>query len=224
MVTSLFRTIFIYTFITIILRLMGKRHIGELEISELVGTLLISEVASMPIENQDIPACFAIIPIITIATIEIAMSIILIKFPRLKNFVSTRPGTLIEKGVLDQKELTRSRLSIEELISELRQQGITDLADVNYAVHEPNGKISVLTKSSQKPLCASDVGIAPEDKGIMHVLISNGYINHHNLRRHSKTKQWLEREVLKHNCTIAQTFLFLIDDIGGTYIIRKDGN
>lgn len=203
---------------------MGKRHIGELEISELVGTLLISEIASVPIENQEIPCSFAIIPIVTIATIEVISSIILIKLPKLKNLVSARPSTLIEKGVLDQKELMRSRLAIEELISELRQQGISDINDINYAVLEPNGKISILLKSQCEPIKRSDLKIESQDSGIMHILVSNGYINDYNMKKHNKDSMWLQQIAKNNMCTIKDIFVLLIDDSGQTYLIKKESD
>jgi len=222
MITIFLRTLLIYTLLTCIMRLMGKRHIGELEISELVGTLLISELASMPIDNQEIPCSFAIIPIITIATIEIVSSLVLIKFPKLKNLVSTRPSTLIEKGTLDQKELIRSRLSIEELISEFRQQGISDINEINYAVLEPNGKISVILKSQCQPPKLSDLKIKSKENGIMHILVSNGYINEYNMKKHNKDLKWLQSTASKHRCTIDDIFVLLIDDSGNTLLIKKE--
>ena len=184
MITIFIRTLMVYTFLTLIMRLMGKRHIGELEISELVGTLLISEIASIPIENQEIPIVYAIVPIITIATIEITSSIILIKFPRLKNIISTRPSPLIENGIINQKELTRSRISIEELISELRQQSIGDINEVNYAILEQSGKISIILKSKHKTVSQADMNISSNEKGINHILVYNGSINKYNMKKH----------------------------------------
>ncbi len=221
--TAIFiRTILIYAFLTLIMRLMGKRHIGELEISELVGTFLISEIASIPIENQDIPLAFAIVPILTIAIIEIISSIVLIRFPKLKNIISTRPSPLIEKGVINQKELTRSRISIEELISELRQQSVGDINEVNYAVLESNGKISIALKAQHKTLTAADVNISSQEKGITHILISNGSINKYNMKKHKKDEAWLSRTLKKSNCTLDDVFLLLIDDSGNIQITKKE--
>lgn len=222
MITIFIRTLMVYTFLTLIMRLMGKRHIGELEISELVGTLLISEIASIPIENQEIPIVYAIVPIITIATIEITSSIILIKFPRLKNFISTRPSPLIENGIINQKELTRSRISIEELISELRQQSIGDINEVNYAILEQSGKISIILKSKHKTVSQADMNISSNEKGINHILVYNGSINKYNMKKHKKSALWLNNKLSKANCTLNDVFLLLIDDLGNTQIIKKE--
>ena len=221
MTTIFIRTLLTYTFLTLIMRLMGKRHIGELEISELVGTFLISEIASIPIENQEIPLIFAIVPILTIATIEIISSIVLIKFPKLKNIISTRPSPLIEKGVLNQKELTRSRISIEELISELRQQSIGDINEVNYAVLEPNGKVSIVLKAPNKTVSASDVNLPAQENGITHILISNGSINKYNMKKHKKDEAWLTSKLKEFDCSLDDIFLFLIDDLGNIQITKR---
>jgi len=218
------RTLIIYTLLILVLRLMGKRHIGELEISELVGTLIISEIATAPIENQDIPIAFAIIPIITIATIEIIISVILIKFPNLKNITSTRPSTLIEKGIINQKELTNSRISIEELISELRQQSILDINEVNYAILEQNGKISVILKSQFKQPNMSDLQISSTEKGITHIIVSNGYINYYNLKKHNKSVKWLQEIANSNQCVISDLYLLLLNDCGEIYIVKKRKN
>lgn len=224
MIVIFFRTLIIYTLLILTMRLMGKRHIGELEISELVGTLILSEIATAPIENKDIPIAFAIIPIVVIATIEIILSVILIKFPNLKNIASTRPSTLIDKGIINQKELTNSRISIEELISELRQQSILDINEVNYAILEQNGKISVILKNQFKQPNMSDMGISANEKGITHILISNGYINHYNLKKHQKSIEWLQKIAISNRCTINDIYLLLLDDSGEIYIVKKEKN
>lgn len=222
MTTILFRTIIIYVLLVLAMRLMGKRQIGELEVSELVGTLILSEIASMPIENQEIPISFALIPIITITTIEIAMSIVLIKFPKLKSLISARPSTLISNGVIDQHELLRARISPEELVGELRQQGIASLNEVNYAVLEQNGKISVIPKAAAKPATPSDLGLSISDNGIIHILVSNGYVNDYNMKKHKKDMAWLKQRSAEHHCSTDQIFLLLIDDNDNICLIPKE--
>lgn len=222
MITILFRTVIIYLFLIFAMRLMGKRQIGELEVSDLVGTLILSEIASIPIENQEIPVSYALIPIITIATIEIVMSVVLIKFPKLKSLISTRPSTLIENGTINQKELERVRISVEELVGELRQKDISDISEVNYAILEQNGKISVVTKAEYKQPTVSELKLKTPEKGIMHILVSNGYINDYNMKKHGKDIKWLNRKSEEHGCKTKDVFLFLIDDADNVCIVRKD--
>lgn len=222
MTTILLRTLIIYIILICSMRLMGKRQIGELEVSELVSTLILSEIASIPIENQEIPVGYAIIPIVTITTLEIVVSVILVKFPKIKNFLAARPSVLIENGVINQKELIRSRISAEELIGELRQKDISDINEVNYAILEQNGKISVTQKAKYKTPTLSDIGKKANETGIMHILVSNGYINKYNLQKHDKSEEWLRYTVKKSNCDISDVFLLLIDDSGNTCLIKKD--
>jgi uncharacterized membrane protein YcaP (DUF421 family) len=203
---------------------MGKRQIGELEVSELVSTLILSEIASMPIENQELPVSFALIPIITILTIEVAMSVILMKFPKLKNIVSSRPSTLIDQGKLNQKELDRARLSVDELIGELRQKDITDLNEVNYAILEQSGKITVIKKAQYKQPTMRDMSIKASENGIMHIIVANGYVNDYNLRNHNKTYDWLNGKISEQGCALKDIFLMMVDDSDNICCIKKEKN
>ena len=147
MVTVLFRTIFIYIMLIIAMRLMGKRQIGELEISDLITTFLISEIATLPITDPEIPFLHSIIPIIILLTLEVVISMLLAKVPILKSILSARPTTLIKDGAILQKAMRDARISFDELFSELRSQSIYDISEVKYAILEQNGKITVVQKA-----------------------------------------------------------------------------
>ena len=222
MVTILLRTFIIYTLLVAAMRLMGKRQIAELEISDLVTTLIISEIASLPIENRDIPIAFAVIPIITIVTVEVTASVLLMKFPNLKSLISTRPSTLIKNGKIDQKELKKVRISAEELISELRQQGAETMDEINYAILEQNGKITVIKNVGATTPTLSDLNIKKQEQGITHILVSNGFINNHNLKSLGKSKEWLTDRIAKEKCTLSEVFLYMMDDSGKSVCIRKE--
>lgn len=222
MLTILIRTVIVYLILLAIMRLMGKRQLGELEISELVTTLLLSEIASMPITSQNIPLMHAVIPLVTILTFEVGLSIILIKFPRLKNIASARPSVLIRHGRLDQKELLRIRISLDELVSEIRQAGLCGIEAVDYAILEQNGKISILPKKSAAPPDAKELGLSPTESGIMHILIENGRINDYNLRLLSLSREWLIDIVKKRGLLPQEVFLLGVDDIGALFLIKKE--
>ena len=130
MTTILIRTLIIYVVMIFAVRLMGKRQIGELEVTDLVTTLLISEVASLPITDTNIPVAFAIIPMIVLLTFEVSSSWFLSRVPFLNIFLSARPATLISNGKINRNEMMKARLSLDELIGELRQNGISDIKDV----------------------------------------------------------------------------------------------
>ena len=222
MLTILLRTILVYVILIATMRFMGKRQLGELEISELVTTLLISEIASLPIVDQNIPIIYAIIPLITILTLEVTLSMILLKCPHLKGIASTRPSILIRHGKTDQGEMKRNRISIDELISEIRQAGLCSPEEVDYAIVEQNGKISILPKRAAQPPTAKDLGLKITESGIIHVLISDGKQNKYNQHLLGIDDHALERAVRKTG--IAQKDLFLLgcDDAGNFYSIKKE--
>ncbi len=222
MTTILIRTIIIYVLLLVTMRIMGKRQLGELEISELVTTLLISEIASLPITDHSIPVAHAIIPLITILTLEVILSIILLKFPALKNLASTRPSVLIRHGKLDQSEMRQARISLDELISEIRQNGVCSLEDVDYAILEQNGKISIITKRQASAPTLSDLGIKTSEPGIIHALIEDGHINNYNLHLMGRNLEWLNA-YLKQNKKHPKDIFFLgINDAEEFYCIEKE--
>ena len=222
MIVILIRTLIVYTILIISMRIMGKRQIGQLDVTDLVTTLLLSEIASLPIEDPDIPIINAIIPIITLLTFEIVSSTLLCKTPRLKNLFSSRPGFLIKNGTVDQKELFRNRISSDELISELRQRGMCDISEVAYAILESDGKITVLPKSEIRPLCANDINIKAREDSLSHIIISGGVINDHGLKITGKNRQWLYRELKKNNCRTSEIFLMTLNDADKINIIMKE--
>ena len=191
MTNILLRTAIIYLFLLAIMRLMGKRQLGELEVSELVSTLLLSDIASLPITDQDIPLIYAIIPIIIITTFEISLSVLLTRFPLIKNLISTRPSALIRKGKIDIKEMNKNRISIDELLSELRQNDICEISEVEYAILEQNGKITVVKKRINSQPTLKDLGIQAEESGIPHIIIADGRVDKHGLIQTKKSKAWL---------------------------------
>ena len=221
MTNILLRTIIVYVFLLIIMRLMGKRQLGELEVSELVSTLLLSDIAALPITDQKIPLIHALIPIIVITTFEITLSVVLTKIPRLKNIVSSRPSTLIKKGVIDRKEMVRNRISIDELFSELRQKDISDLSEVEYAILEQNGKLTVIKKKEYEPICAKDLGIIKDEAGIVHIIIADGQIDKHGLKALKKDPQWLNNYLKSKKLSLQDIYIMTMDDSNKITIIKR---
>ena len=222
MLTILFRTILVYLILILTMRLMGKRQLGELEISELVTTLLVSEIASLPVVDRNIPVMYAVIPLVTILTLEVVLSVILLKCPRLKNLASSRPSVLIRHGKVDQGELRRNRISIDELISEVRQAGFATLDEIDYAIVEQNGKISVLPlKKSQAP-SAEALGFDIEEGGIVHVLIADGRPNQYNLRLLGISDTELAHLLAERGVGANDLFFFGCDDAKNFYCIKKE--
>lgn len=201
------RTIIIYILLSFSMKIMGKRQIGELDVSDLISTLLISELAAIPIDDPDIPLFNAIIPILFIATLEIIIPYLKNKYTKIKKYVEGQPEFVIFKGELIQKALKENRISINELLCELRIQGIGDIRDVNYCYLEQNGKLSVLKKQNTTGLVA-------------HPLIIDGELNETEMRLLKMTRN----EVLSacNQTTVEEVFLLTVDDFGNTNIIIKE--
>lgn len=222
MLTILIRTVLIYILLHAMLRLMGKRQLGELEVTELISTLLLSELATFPIENAEIPVLFALIPITVIVSLEIILSFIKNKSRRLKRLLEGVPSILIERGKLRQSELRHLRLSAEEFLGELRLQGVTRLSDVYYAILEPNGQLSVILRKECQPITPQDLNIPQKETGISHTLVIDGAISTHELKVCNKTEEWLRKKLKEEGATLQNTFLFSIDDAGKTTFIPKE--
>ncbi|MBQ9760296.1 MAG: DUF421 domain-containing protein [Clostridia bacterium] len=222
MQTILFRTLFIYLILFLILRLMGKRQIGELEITDLVTTLLLSEIASLPITNQELPISYAIIPMVTLLFLEVTSSVVLIRFPRLKFLVSARPTVIIEKGELRQAALRALRISMDELVSELRQQGYTSLEQIDCAIVEKNGKLTLLPKSAYAPPTAADLNLSLPPTALMHIVYNNGAISQTGLSLIGKNESWLREEMKQQGIEESHVFCITADANGKLYVIPKE--
>lgn len=207
--TSIFiRTIIIYIILNIMLKIMGKRQIGELEVSELVSTLLISEIAALPISESDIPLLPSITPILFIASMEVILSITKNKSAKLKQIIEGEPVYIIYKGRLRQKALAENRISINEVLTEMRTQSISDLKSVRYAILEPNGKLSFL-KESDSPNISKTVVIdtKPDFKNIKEA----GY-----------NEKWLNERLSERNLKLSDVFLMTVYENGVVDIIEKE--
>jgi uncharacterized membrane protein YcaP (DUF421 family) len=186
---------------------MGKRQLGELDVSDLVSTLLVSEIASIPIDDPDIPILNAVLPILFILSIEIILSTIKNKSEKIKSVVESSPTYIIYKGKLLQKTLRDNRISINELLSELRSQGVGDISEVYYAIIEQNGSLSIIK---------NDV------RGIAHPVIIDGAINYPALGTVGFSEAMLMDELKRIGRCPEETFLMTINDNGKIYIIERD--
>jgi uncharacterized membrane protein YcaP (DUF421 family) len=222
MAVILVRTLMIYALLILIMRFMGKRQLGELEISDLATTLLISELASAPLTDGNIPLSHAILPILTLMTLEVLLSGAILKIPLAKRIFSVRPAVLIRHGAPDRAAMRAARISLEELLSQLRQKDVTDPDEVEYAILEPNGQISVVKKASRQQPTSEQLGIATTETGMMHLIVSDGHIHRSNLAQAGKDERWLEAFLLTKRCALKQVFLLMIDDSGGVRFFTKD--
>lgn len=223
MLTIFIRTVIIYFILTVIMRVMGKRQLGELDVGELVITIILSEIATYPISNPERPMLEAIVPIITLASLEILMSALILKVPFFKSILSSKPAVLVSRGIIDFKAMKKVRISLEELVSQVRQNGIYDLNEVDYAILEENGKMSVIPKNANRQPDKSDLKVYCPDTGIMHLVISDGTVSSHGLDTIKKDRAWLDRKLSRLGIPINDIFCMTVDDSGRIFIQKKDG-
>nr|MBE6545682.1 DUF421 domain-containing protein [Oscillospiraceae bacterium] len=209
MTSILVRTIIVYVLLSFTLRAMGKRQLGELDVGELVSTLLISEIASIPIDDPDIPLLNAIIPILFILAMEIILSTLKNKSEKLKLTLEGKPTYIIYKGRLLQTELRENRISINELLSELRSQGVGDIKDVYYAAVEQNGTLSVLKRDQ------------PE---MAHAVIIDGTLMEGVIRAQGYDGEWVKKRLRERKTKQEDVFLMTVTDGGEINLIKKEDN
>ncbi|MCC8182445.1 MAG: DUF421 domain-containing protein [Clostridiales bacterium] len=224
MIVAFIRTVVLYLLIIAGIRVMGKKQVGELEPTELVLAMLISDLAAVPMQDFGIPLLFGVVPIITLLCLTMILSVLTMKSRRLRLLLCGRPSILVEKGKILQSELSRNRMTPEELLEELRLQGITDLSLVRYAILETGGRISALLYADQQPATARQLSLAPEEPGLPLTVIEDGHVRHENLRRRGLNLAWLEKELSRQGVPSAkEVYLMTVDENLGVYLARKEG-
>ena len=222
MAINFIRAIIIYVVIIIAVRLMGKRQVGELKPHELVITILISAIAVMPLEENSMPLANCLVPILLFVSLEIIMSVISMKSLWFRNLLQGRPIFIIRQGKLDQKKLKQLRLTMDDVVDALRQKDVFDISQVEDAVIETNGSISVLPKAEYQPITASDINLSVKEKGMPVAIVIDGkpvneYFNEYKLKDSE-----IELVLQTVNRDAKRIMLLTIDDDGNTYLIEKE--
>lgn len=221
----LFRAIILYFIVVFIMRIMGKRQIGQLQPFELVIALMISELAAMPMQNTSIPLFHGIIPIITLLVLQVLISILQLKSEVARYIFCGKPSILIEKGKINIKELKSNRLNLNDLLEELRLKDYYNLEDIEYAILETGGQLSIIPKSELEPATRKDLNVKSKQDMLPVTLILDGKINTNNLKLINKDQSWLNSQLNKKNISSAnQVFLALLDSKGKlVYQLKKEG-
>jgi len=222
MVSIFFRTILIYIFLLFAMRVMGKRQIGELQISELIVTFMLSELAVNPIANPSMPLIHAVVPILLLLSIEVILSYWMTKSNRMKRILSGKPAIVICRGVMDQKVMAENRLEVDELLAELRQNGIGDPGEVEYAILEENGKVSVFPKAGCGAVTYGELRHGVRESGIAHPVIIDGELIPEQLGLAGRDTEWVERILAERRAVLEEVFLLTVNDIGGVYFVRRE--
>jgi uncharacterized membrane protein YcaP (DUF421 family) len=225
MATALFRTVILYLILVAGLRLSGKRQIGELEPIELVLTMLLSDLASVPMQDFGIPLLHGIIPIVTLLSLSTLLSYASLRSVRFRELVCGRPAVIIRDGRIQQEAMRRNRLTLDELLEELRFQGISDLDDVKYAVWETGGQLSVLLRSDRQPVTPAQLGLSVEDDTVLPtVIINDGRVLRQSLHRAGLDESWLRRQLRTHGAaTAADVYLLMVDGRCGVTCVMREG-
>ena len=222
MIISVIRTILLYIVIILAIRIMGKRQIGELQTSELVVTLLISDIAAIPMQNTEQSLLSGIVPILILIVCEIIISFLMLKRAGFRRIICGKPIVIISDGKINQSEMHQLRMSTEDLSEELRQQGIFNIEDVGFAIVETNGKLSVLKKPEKDIPTAEELGIKTNDKGLEVVVISDGEISKYSLKICGFNRDWLFDILKKENTELNDVFLMIANGQGEYKIIEKE--
>ena len=221
----LFRSVVLYFVVVFIMRIMGKRQIGQLQPYELVIALMISELASMPMQNSGIPLFHGIIPIITLLVLQVLISTLQLKSEVARLIFCGLPSILIEKGKINIKALKNNRLNLNDLLEELRLKDYFNLDDIEYAILETRGQITIIPKSELEPATRKDLNVKSSQNMLPVTLILDGKVNNRNLKLIKKDKSWLIQQLNKKNVPSAdQVFLALLDSQGKfIYQLKKEG-
>ncbi len=224
MIIAVVRSLILYLLIILGIRLLGKHQVSELEPSEFVLALILADIASVPMQDYGIPLLMGVIPIITLLCLSMILSVLNMKSLKLRALLTGSPSILIRNGKLDQTEMRRARMTVDEIFEELRLQGYTDPACIRYAVLETNGQLSLLPYAAQKPPSAHDMDIPVSDAGLPLILINDGRLIRANLKQRGLDEHWLQTQLAKHHVRHTnEVFLLTVDEQNHTYFARKDG-
>lgn len=223
MAIVMIRTGIIYFALLLAMRLMGKRQLGEMELSEFVVASLIADLAAHPLQDVGIPMTNGLVPILTLFCFEILIAGVSMKSIRLRTLLFGGPSVLVRRGVIDQKEMRANRFTADELMQELRKQGLFDLSQVEYGILETDGRLNVIPYPAQLPATAGQLGVKTEDGGCPLIVVSEGRMIEKNLRALGHDSAWLREEVRqKGHGEVKDIYLMTVNQKGQSYIAEKE--
>lgn len=222
MLITFIRAIILYIIVLIVMRLMGKREIGQLQPFELAIAIMIADLASIPMTEIGIPISKGIIPILGLLVMHLLISFINLKSIKLRELICGKPAILIYRGKIDEKVLKKERFTINELQERLRGNNIVNIGDVEYAILETNGEVTVIQKPNKRNSIPEDFNIMPDYEGIPYDLVIDGVIMEENLKKIGKNYIWLERQVEKFNMNPKDALVVTLDGKGQIFCQKKE--
>lgn len=222
MVITFIRAIILYTIVLIVMRLMGKREIGQLQPFELAISIMIADLASIPMTETGIPITRGIIPILGLLVMHLMISFINLKSIRARQIVCGKPSILIYRGKIDEKALIKERFTINELEERLRGNNVMNIGDVEYAILETSGQVTVIQKPNKRTTTPEDFNIMPEYQGIAYDLVVDGKVMYDNLKVLGKNYAWLRTEVGKFKIAPEEALIVTLDGKGQIFCQKKE--
>jgi len=222
MTISFLRTIILYCLVIFSVRLMGKRQIGEMQPSELVVTLMISNIATMPMENTSVPVLAGVIPILTLVVIEIFLSYWMMNSTKVRNFLSGRPVVIVDDGKIIQKSMKDLRFTVDDFLEDLRKNGVFDISTVRYAIIETDGTLSILQKQESLPITLGDMNIDSSGEDFFTAVIRDGEISESSLNLIDKSSEWVNEILKSEKIKLKDIFIMTCDKNGSYNIIKKE--
>ncbi|MGM9575659.1 MAG: DUF421 domain-containing protein [Oscillospiraceae bacterium] len=217
------RTVILYFAILISMRIMGKRQLGEMEISEFIVAALIADLAATPLQDIGIPLLNGLVPIIIMFCFEIIIAGLNMRSVKLRKLTYGRPEIIIRDGRIIREAMHKNRFTLDELMQELRAQGLTDTAQVEYAVLETNGQLSIILKSGDQPATASQMGVDGDDVSYAHIIINEGRILDNNLKLLGRDRRWLANELKRQNLRSAdEVYILTLSENGSVFCQAKE--
>jgi uncharacterized membrane protein YcaP (DUF421 family) len=218
-----FRTLIIYITLSVFMCLLGKRQLGELELTELIVALLIANLATLPLQDIGIPLLNGLLSIIILFCCELIVAGLTLKSPKMRAITYGKPSMLVEKGKINQYEMEKNRFTIDELLEELRNKSVTDISKVQYAVLETDGVLNTILSPGERPVTAAQMGVPVDDTGYPTILISDGRVLTDNLRRVGRDGNWLKAELKRQGVSEPrQVYLLTLNAAGQVYFAAKE--
>lgn len=222
MIATFVRSIILYIIVLVVMRIMGKREIGQLQPFELAIAIMIADLASIPMTDIGIPISNGIIPIFGLLVMHIIISVLNLKSRKIKELICGKPTILIYQGKIDEKQLKKERYTVSELQEKLRSSNVMDLGDVEYAILETSGDITVIQKPDKRAATPEDFGIMPEYEGISYNLILDGKVIKENLKAINKDYAWLKKQVNKFQVEPEEALVVSINGKGKIFCQAKE--
>lgn len=221
MLINFFRSIILYIIVLIVMRMMGKREIGQLQPFELAISIMIADLATIPMTDTGIPIGNGIVPILGLLVMHLLISLINLKSNKLREIICGKPRILIYRGKIQEKAMIKERFTINELQERIRSQNVVNLGDVEYAILETSGQITVIEKPNKRQAIPEDFGITPEYEGIPYDLVVDGKVMFQNLKEIGKDYNWLKKEINKFKFNPEEALVVTIDGKGQIFCQKK---